>query len=534
MPGLFARSVAVLSVLFGILFAIGMAVTTYCGLPPAFALAIALAVGLLQYLLSPWVIGLIYRIDWVRPEDVNPQLADALKRVCTFNGIAVPRFGVIQDGNPNAFTFGHYPGDARLVVTRGLLDMLDQSELEAVVAHELGHIVHWDFVVMTLASLVPLLLYAAYVATRDGGRSRRRESAAAVAALSYLAYVLSEYIVLLLSRTREYYADEFAAYTTQNPNALSVGLVKVCYGLASSNQANENQRRPSLSSVVRHLGIFDPKWAASLAMASAAAAGNGTVTRDSVADAMRWDLWNPWALVYELGSSHPLPAKRLKALSRVAIALGQTPVYDLSEPRPESYWDEFVGDLLVAAMPGVGFVVGLGALAYLAQAGLVVAGIGALFLCVGAGLVIRLLKSYPNGPYAARSVESLVREPKVSGVRCIPCRLQGRIIGRGIPGLFYSKDLVLRDGSGFITLDYRQPLRILDWLFGAFLAHKTIGEDAVAYGWYRRSPRPYVELLSVSLKGGGELRCHTYLCARTVAWGCCALGAGVLLAAVAL
>ena len=90
--------------------------------------------------------------------------------MCQERNIPRPRFGVIDDGNPNAFTFGHYPGNARLVVTRGLLQMLDPQEVQAVVGHEMGHIAHWDFVVMTIAAVVPLVMYTLWIATRGRGR----------------------------------------------------------------------------------------------------------------------------------------------------------------------------------------------------------------------------------------------------------------------------------------------------------------------------------------------------------------------------
>lgn len=76
--------------------------------------------------------------------------------------------------------------------------------------------------------------------------------------------------------------------------------------------------------------------------------------------------------------------------------------------------------------------------------------------------------------------------------------------------MFYSEDLVLQDESGFITLDYRQPLGFLEFLFGAFRAQEFIGKDVVAVGWYRRQPRPYLELRYLIPREGPAQTSYAY------------------------
>ena len=128
-----------------------------------------------------------------------------LERLCAERGLKVPRIGVIPSGTPNAFSFGHTPGDSRVVVTQGLLDVLTVDEADSVLAHEIGHIEHWDFVVMTIAALVPLLLYQIYAFSRNISNFR------ALAYGAYVCYWVSQFVVLLLNRTREYFADHYAA-----------------------------------------------------------------------------------------------------------------------------------------------------------------------------------------------------------------------------------------------------------------------------------------------------------------------------------
>ncbi len=94
--------------------------------------------------------------------------------------------------------------------------------------------------------------------------------------------------------------------------------------------------------------------------------------------------------------------------------------------------------------------------------------------------------------------------------KCARVRLRGKVIGRGIPGLYWSEDLVLQDDSGFMVLDYRQPLGILELLFGLFRAQSFVGQQVVAKGWYRRFPRPYLELWQVDLPDGTTHTCHNW------------------------
>jgi heat shock protein HtpX len=509
MANLFFRSMLVLALLFGLLFAVGMAVVVYFDLPTPIALAFALGVLLLQYLLGPFILQWIYKIEWQEPKNVDPQLAEFIERVCAERRIPLPRFGVIRDGNPNAFTFGHYPGDARLVVTTGVLDLLDPEERRAVVGHELGHIAHWDFVVMTMAAAIPLMLYVLYIATYGGGRKKSKSGdyAVLVGLVSYVAYLVSQYIVLLLSRVREYYADQFSGEQTRNPDALSSALVKIAYGLAKAPK--EAGRKDDARMVAgRAFGIFDPKVAQTLALTSA---GSGAVTADSMENAMKWDLWNPWAALFELGSSHPLPAKRIRALERQSEAYQQTPRFSFRAEQPESYWDEFLADVFIQYLPLFGVLAGAAAslaLGLLFSFGWRLLGVVVLSGCAAWWLQRRF--SYRHEFAEMRAVKDLIGEVKVSGIRSIPCTIEGKIIGRGVPGLFYSEDLVLQDDTGFIVLDYRQPIRIFEFLFGWLKAESLIGQRGKAMGWYRRAPKPYFEMRRLALESGENVTSYVY------------------------
>jgi heat shock protein HtpX len=527
---LFLRSMLVLALLFGLLFAVGMMAVVYFDLPIGVAVAFALGSLALQYLIGPYILQWIYKIQWVEPEQANPDLARFIEEACTRRGLPIPRFGIIDDGNPNAFTFGHYPGDARLVVTRGLLELLNPDEVNSVVGHELGHIAHWDFVVMTVAAAVPLLLYIFARFAWGAGRGRKRRSKgggyiALAGLVAYVAYFVSQYIVLLLSRVREYYADRFSGEVTGQPDSLARALVKIAYGLARAPQEG-TRKDDTRMAAGRAFGIFDPNVAQVLALSGA---GTGMVSANAMTDAMKWDLWNPWAMWYELSSSHPLPAKRIRALEKQTEASYQVPSFSFRAEQPESYWDEFLVDFAINSLPGMGFLVGAGVAVVGMSTDLPLAGVGVGLLVWGATWWLKRRFVYPPDTNQPRTVSEMVGEVKVSRVRAIPGMLQGRIIGKGIPGLYWSEDLVLQDPSGYIVLDYRQPVRLWETLFGLLRVDSLVGVKGKARGWFRRTPRPIFELRELELDDGRVIRTYVYPLGECANYAALALGALVLL-----
>jgi Zn-dependent protease with chaperone function/Zn-finger nucleic acid-binding protein len=521
LPNLGLRATMTIISLYGLLTLVLILCVEFAKLPPSWALIMGVSVALLQFLLGPWLMDLslnwFYKMDWVPLYQLSPHLERFTRRICSEKGMKPPRFGIIEDGGPNAFTYGHTPDNARIVVTRGLFNLLDESEVEGVIAHEIGHAKNWDMFLMTVVQLVPLILYYIYrmlIQLKSGSRNNNKGSGyiALVAIVSYVLYIVCEYIVLWFSRTREYYADRFAGEVTKSPNSLASALVKIAYGLAGQDgkQDTEKTKRTSQLDAVGAMGIFDSKIASSFALSAYAVDKSSSEVRDlsqrsNILGAMKWDLWNPWAKYYELNSTHPLVANRMSHLGSQAQTMGQEPFIHFSLRKPESYWDEFFVDIMIMILPFLALAL-LAALAFFTQTNWLY---GAAFAVGGFFMLFKLGFSYPTEVFPEMSISSLLKKVKVSTVRGIPCRLKGKIVGRGVPGLIWSEDFVLQDETGIIFLDYRQPLRIWEFLFGLMRSQDLQDADVQIKGWYRRSPVPYIELKTLRTAGKSR-ECYVY------------------------
>ncbi len=529
LPNLGLRATFTVISLYALLTLVLILCVEFAKLPPSWALIIGVSIAALQFLLGPWLMDLslnwFYKMKWVSVHRLPGHLNRFVQRVCREKGMETPRFGIIDDGSPNAFTYGHTPNNARVVITRGLFDLLDESEVEAVVAHEIGHAKNWDMFLMTVVQLVPLILYYIYrTLTRLSSNSdSNRKGSGHVALLAigtYVLYIVCEYIVLWFSRTREYYADRFAGQVTRSPNSLASALVKIAYGLAGrkAEEDKEETTRSRRLDAVGAMGIFDSGMASSFALAaydstSPAVKVTDMSQRSNILGAMKWDLWNPWAKYYELHSTHPLVANRMNHLGSQAQSMGQEPFVRFSLRRPESYWDEFFVDILIMFLPFL-TLAGLAGAAFFTQIDWLY---GAAVGVTGFFMLVKVGFSYPTGVFPEMNVSSLLKKVKVSGVRGIPCRLKGKIVGKGVPGLIWSEDFVLQDDTGIIFLDYRQPLRIWEFFFGLMRAEELQDADVEVRGWYRRSPVPYIELKTLRTEGKSR-GCYVYTIKTVLAY----------------
>ena len=135
-----------------------------------FPILITLGIVLLQFLISPWLLDLnfrwLYKMTWIDPMQLPPHLAKLIVDQSQLQNISIQKVGMIHDQMPTALTYGRFKKNARLVLSDGILNLLTPEEQEAVVGHELGHIAHRDFLFMTIAAAVPMILYTFYIFSR--------------------------------------------------------------------------------------------------------------------------------------------------------------------------------------------------------------------------------------------------------------------------------------------------------------------------------------------------------------------------------
>lgn len=221
------------------------------------AFAIAAATNFVSYFFSDKIALAVYG---ARPaaRDELPRVHGIVERLTSRSGMPMPKIFVIPTPSPNAFATGRNPEHASVAVTRGILDLLSDEELEGVLAHELGHVRNRDIltssIAATIAGAITILARMAFwfTAFSGGGGDRREREGGGLGALLMLIFapIAALLIQLWVSRTREYEADAASAQLTGNPYALASALEKLSVS---------SRRIPLLASpTTAHLFIVQP------------------------------------------------------------------------------------------------------------------------------------------------------------------------------------------------------------------------------------------------------------------------------------
>jgi len=222
------------------------------------ALGLAAVMNFISYFYSDKIALAMYRAQPVTREQL-PRAYEAVERLTQTIGIPMPKIYVIPNESPNAFATGRNPQHASVAVTEGILKLLNDEELEGVLAHELGHVSNRDILISsvaaTVAGAITMLASMGRWAMIFGGwsggdRDDRRGGGIGALLMLILAPIAASLIQLAVSRSREYQADATGAHFTGNPYALASALSK----LDAYSRRIPMQATPSTA----HLFIIQP------------------------------------------------------------------------------------------------------------------------------------------------------------------------------------------------------------------------------------------------------------------------------------
>lgn len=287
------------------------ALILYLGLPTFYlygVIGFVVFLNIIQWLFGPYLINAVYRVSQA-DEAAYPWLYQMVDEVARRSGMRQrPKVMIANIDIPNAFAYGSPLTGPMVAVTSGLLGRLPREELEAVIAHEVGHLKHRDVVVMLMISLIPAIIYyigyTLYISGLFGGARRNGGGAAPILigiGLIVLSFIFNLF-VFLMSRLREYYADSHAAtVVSDGARRLQRALVRI--------MTLSGRLRPESRVKTEQLKMFfisDPEHAI-----------DPYIDVDKAIDELR--RMKPSALS-DLFSTHPHPSKRIKHLDRFLYA----------------------------------------------------------------------------------------------------------------------------------------------------------------------------------------------------------------------
>ena len=192
------------------------------------ALGLAILLNFFAYWFSDRIVLAMYRAKEV-DDATAPRLHASVRRLVERAGLPMPKVYMIPQAAPNAFATGRNPKHAAVAVTQGLLDLLNEEELEGVIAHELSHVKNRDILIGTIAAtlagaIMILARMAQFAAIFGGGGRDRRGGGLGLIIVAVVSSIAAILIQMAISRSREYQADASAARLTGNPRGLARAL----------------------------------------------------------------------------------------------------------------------------------------------------------------------------------------------------------------------------------------------------------------------------------------------------------------------
>jgi heat shock protein HtpX len=353
---------------------------------------------------------------------------------------------------------------------------------------------------MMIISIIPMIMYQIYISTKNNNKNNMVYW---IGIGAYGVYIFSQLLVLSFSRIREYYADHFAK-TVTNGTDLANALVKIAYGFTEI----EKSKKPKVSSMAFTNNIQNEAFAM--------VQYKQMDMNELEEKLMKWDIQNIWGKFYEFWSTHPLTFKRILALKGKKIE---------KENNSAVYSIRFCIEAFISVLPwmtaGIILFIYESELASgfkMIDGGLEIIHNHPLSLVVlGISALIKYYYCYGN-TFKQQSIYELLLRQDASPIKGIPAILEGKAIGKGIPGLFYSEDIVIDDETGILFIDYRLPLKILEFFFGMMKVDELKDRNVKVSGWYRRGIRPYFVCKHI-IVGEEKIISYNYLLKQLLGYG---------------
>lgn len=483
-------------------------------------------VGILVLLLlaSPWLLDLLlrfaYGMEKLPPQKLgnySPEARKLLSRFSLERKQPALSLGVIPTDAPIAMTYGFAPRFARIVVSQGLLEQLEEDEIAAIYAGELGHLENWDFPLMSLAVLLAQVPYVIYwQVSRDGDKWLDSQewfgrvmlgTAGVIAAIAYGFYWVLRWPVLFLSRLRFYYSDRASASLTGNPNALTRALLKMAVGIAQ-----DVEKQGHTSFVLEGFDLLSPiGYVQGMTLGSCSG-------YEAWENLLEWDRHNAYKKWLNFPQSHPPLGDRLTLLDLYARFWKLDAELDFARdgavaPANSPPW--LLKRLLLQGAPYFGLPLGL-------LAGLMLWGLGAvavnlgfgaldwvwgdrsilqgsLLIGVSLGIVLRINAFFPD--ITAQNIRTnptlpeLLTDPYAIPVDSLPISLEGQLLGRRGISNWLAQDLILHSPTGLVKLHAASNLGVFGYLW--LLSKRpsdVVGQAISTVGWFRRGATPWIDL----------------------------------------
>ncbi len=517
---------------------------------------------------SPWFLDfLLKKFHGWQPFPITklasqyPEVAKTLQRYCRKKKIKIPKLGILPTDIPLALSYGNLSRNARIVVSQGLLEQLESQEIEAIYGHELGHILYWDFLPMSVAMLVIQIPYILYWQISQWGEQAKDKFSSApywpiikglvtiFVALFYSIYWLLRFPLLWFSRRRVYYSDRAASEITGNPNALSRGLLKIAMGMAKSIE-----KKGYTTWLLEGFDLMMP-------MGYKQGIGVGSFPDHTPLElVLAWECTNPYRHWLALTNSHALTGDRLYLLGRYAYFWKLQPELDLPTltPPPKNNAALFekiknsyralpilqsafiAGTLFGLLFRAILWVIGkvsdwlnISQLIWLHNAQFF---LDACILFSFSIFTILLVNNYfPNIRISPTRKEPRLQD-LVTDSEALPpdsqgIEISGKLLGREGFSNSLSQDLVLATSTGLIKLHFFSKLGPLGNLLPLDIAQHNSGkvilpmlhfnswrcllvkypwelvnENVTVTGWFRRGSTPWIDVDVIKTKEGKMIR----------------------------